>query len=87
MSGIHHISDELFLIAAQTVADNVSQVNLDQGSVYPPLGLIRECSIQIAMKVCQHAYQKGKKWFNFFKLIEFLKFLACLAEINFVLII
>lgn len=58
-AGIHHIGEELFLIAAQCVADNVSEEDLARGSVYPPLNVIKECSIQIAMKICNYAYERG----------------------------
>lgn len=58
-TGIHHISEELFLIAAQTVADNVSDDNIEKGSLYPPLNVIRECSIQIASRIAKYAYEKG----------------------------
>ncbi|XP_044730895.1 NADP-dependent malic enzyme [Chrysoperla carnea] len=58
-TGIHHISEDLFLIAAQTIADNVSQADVDGGSLYPPLSSIRECSFEIAMRVAKYAYEKG----------------------------
>lgn len=47
-------------MAARTVADNVSQQDLDSGSLYPPLGSIKECSIQIAMRIIEYAYKNGK---------------------------
>ncbi|XP_017771046.1 PREDICTED: NADP-dependent malic enzyme [Nicrophorus vespilloides] len=56
---IHHISEELFLVAAQVIADNVSEEDLAKGSLYPPLGIIRECSVQIATKIAAYAYEKG----------------------------
>ncbi|GJQ86253.1 hypothetical protein Trydic_g8952 [Trypoxylus dichotomus] len=59
LTGIHHISEEIFLIAAQCIADSVTEENLEKGSLYPPLGTIRECSLTIASKVCQYAYDKG----------------------------
>lgn len=59
-TGIHHINEELFLIAAQTIADNVKSDDLEKGSLYPPLKDIRECSIQIASRIAKYAYEKGK---------------------------
>lgn len=58
-TGIHHISEELFLIAAQAVADNVQQEDIEKGSLYPPLSAIRECSVQIAARIAKYAYEKG----------------------------
>ncbi|XP_065157603.1 NADP-dependent malic enzyme isoform X2 [Atheta coriaria] len=56
---IHHIRDELFLVASQTIADNVSEDDLKKGSLYPPLSSIRECSVQIACRIAQYAYEQG----------------------------
>ncbi|KAG8033970.1 hypothetical protein G9C98_008451 [Cotesia typhae] len=55
-TGVHHITEELFLISAQTVADHVSDEDLARGSVYPPLGSIKECSIDIAVQIAEYAY-------------------------------
>lgn len=59
VTGTHHIPEDIFLIAAQSVADHVSQEDLDKGSLYPPLGSIRECSLNIAVGVTKYAYEKG----------------------------
>lgn len=59
-TGIHHIEDEVFLLAAQEVAKLVSETDIAQGSLYPPLGKIREASLRIAMRITQYAYDKGK---------------------------
>lgn len=58
-TGIHHITEELFLIAAQTVADTVANEDIEKGSLYPPLKKIRECSVEIAVRIANYAYQKG----------------------------
>ncbi|PSN35985.1 NADP-dependent malic enzyme [Blattella germanica] len=58
-TGIHHIKEELFLIAAQTLADHVIEEDLKRGRLYPPLSMIRECSVKIATKIAQYAYQHG----------------------------
>ncbi|KAF7281299.1 hypothetical protein GWI33_004881 [Rhynchophorus ferrugineus] len=57
-SGIHHISEDVFLLAAETVAENVSEDDLSKGRIYPPLRTIRDVSIQIAIKVVEYAYQE-----------------------------
>lgn len=58
-TGTHHIPEDMFLIAAQAVADHVAQEDLDKGSLYPPLGAIRDCSLEIAVGVTKFAYEKG----------------------------
>ncbi|EAT47851.1 AAEL001073-PA [Aedes aegypti] len=58
-SGIHHISDDIFLKAAEVVANKVSEEDLSKGLLYPPLSSIKQCSIEIAVGVLEYAYQKG----------------------------
>lgn len=62
-SGSHHITDDMFLLAAQEVANNVSDADLDKGSVYPPLSTIRSCSIDIAVKIAEYAYRTSNDSF------------------------
>ena len=54
-----HVTDEMFLAAAQTLAAEVSEDDFKRGSIYPPLGYIREISAKIATAVCEVAYQQG----------------------------
>lgn len=63
-AGVHHIREELFLIAAQTIADSVKDNDIQKGSLYPPLSVIKECSLQIALKICQYAYEQGTGLFS-----------------------
>jgi len=58
-TGIHHISDAVFLSAAEGLADMVSEQDLDVGRLYPPLSALREISIKIAVKVAKEAYREG----------------------------
>ena len=58
-AGIHHISDSVFLSAAEGLADMVTEDDLAVGRLYPPLDNIREISVQIAKKVAEEAYQTG----------------------------
>jgi malate dehydrogenase (oxaloacetate-decarboxylating)(NADP+) len=51
------LPDELFLVAARTLASLVQQDDLDQGSLYPPLTEIRKISLAIAANVATRAYQ------------------------------
>ena len=58
-TGIHHISDSVFLSAAEGLADMVTEDDLAVGRLYPPLDNIREISVQIAKKVAEEAYESG----------------------------
>ncbi len=50
------ITEDMFLTAAQVLAAQVSQEDLDKGTIYPPLNNIREVSYNIALSVAEHAY-------------------------------
>jgi malate dehydrogenase (oxaloacetate-decarboxylating)(NADP+) len=50
------ITEDMFLTAAQVLADQVGQEELDKGMIYPPLNNIREVSYNIALAVAEHAY-------------------------------
>jgi len=58
-AGIHHISDGVFLSAAEGLADMVTEEDIAVGRLYPPLSNIREISVQIATKVAKEAYESG----------------------------
>ncbi|XP_011193674.1 NADP-dependent malic enzyme isoform X2 [Zeugodacus cucurbitae] len=58
-TGTHHISDDMFLIAARELSNFVDQSDLDRGSLYPPLNAVREVSMRIAEGVTKCAYDKG----------------------------
>ena len=58
-SGTRLITDEMFMAAAHTLAQLVSEADLDQGSLYPALPRIREVSARIAAAVAEVAYQRG----------------------------
>ena len=58
-SGARRIPDEIFLVAAHTLAHMVSETDLEQGSLYPALSRIREVSAQIAAAVAETVYARG----------------------------
>lgn len=49
----------MFLAASDALAHQVSQANLDTGTLYPPLSDIREVSLQIAVAVAEKAFATG----------------------------
>jgi malate dehydrogenase (oxaloacetate-decarboxylating)(NADP+) len=57
--GARHVTDEMFLVAARTLAQHVSYADLAQGRVYPPLPKIRAVSRAIATEVAEVAYRRG----------------------------
>ena len=59
VSGSRHVTDEMFLAAAHSLADQVSEEQLAVGNVYPPLGNIREVCALIAYEVAKIAWEKG----------------------------
>ena len=50
------LPDELFLVAARTLANLVRRKDLDEGALYPPLREIRKISLAIAVSVATKAY-------------------------------
>jgi malate dehydrogenase (oxaloacetate-decarboxylating)(NADP+) len=53
------ITDDMFLAAAHTLANLVTEHDLERGRIYPPLSRIREVSAQIAFAVAKIVYEKG----------------------------
>ncbi len=54
-----HVSDGMFLAAAQALAGTVTQDDLAQSAVYPHLRRIRECSCIVACAVIRRAVTDG----------------------------
>ncbi|XP_041047883.1 NAD-dependent malic enzyme, mitochondrial isoform X2 [Carcharodon carcharias] len=54
--GVRNISSQIFLEAAKALAEQVTNDELAQGSLYPPLSKIREVSIKTAVKVTEYLY-------------------------------
>lgn len=51
--------DDLFLVAARTLAELVDVEDIEEGALYPPLTEIRELSLGIAVAVAEKAYELG----------------------------
>jgi len=58
-AGVSTIPEDIFLISAKALAELVTDNDLNQGSLYPPLESIQNCSIEIAEKVMDYAYDHG----------------------------
>jgi malate dehydrogenase (oxaloacetate-decarboxylating)(NADP+) len=59
ISGTRLVTDEMFMAAARTLAQLVSDADIKQGSLYPALPRIREVSAHIAAAVADLAYKRG----------------------------
>ncbi|NKB76804.1 MAG: oxaloacetate-decarboxylating malate dehydrogenase [Gammaproteobacteria bacterium] len=53
------IPDTVFLESAKALSQSVTQGDLDQGSIYPPMDAIRNVSLGIATAVAKYAYRNG----------------------------
>ena len=53
------ITDEMFLESAHVLANMVSENDIQQGAIYPPLADIRQVSIAIAVAVADQAWRQG----------------------------
>ncbi len=58
-SGARLVTDEMFFASARALADEVSETDLEQGRIFPPLADIRKVSAAIAVAVAEVAYERG----------------------------
>lgn len=56
---IARVTDDLFLAAAQALAKQVAETDIEQGRIYPPLSQVRSVSHIIATAVAEMAYEHG----------------------------
>ncbi|XP_027143324.1 NADP-dependent malic enzyme [Larimichthys crocea] len=54
---VRHINEEIFLTAAETLAQLVTEKDLSEGRLYPPLSSIGVVSRKLAVKITEYAYE------------------------------
>ncbi|XP_043463443.1 NADP-dependent malic enzyme isoform X2 [Leptopilina heterotoma] len=58
-AGMKTIPEETFLNSACSLAELVTDKDLESGNVYPPLDDIKKCSLRIAVNLMEYAYRKS----------------------------
>jgi malate dehydrogenase (oxaloacetate-decarboxylating)(NADP+) len=53
------VTDEMFIVAARAVAEQVTDDNLKVGLIYPPQGRMLETSLHVATRVAELVFEKG----------------------------
>ena len=59
VSGAERVTDELFAVAARSLADQVRESDLAVGRIFPALETIRSVSAQIAFDVANMVFERG----------------------------
>ncbi|KAM3613946.1 uncharacterized protein V6R79_007491 [Siganus canaliculatus] len=54
---IRHITEEIFLTAAEALAHLVTEKDLNEGRLYPSLNSIGDVSLKLAVKIVEYAYE------------------------------
>jgi malate dehydrogenase (oxaloacetate-decarboxylating)(NADP+) len=57
--GARRVTDEMFMAAARALAACVTEADLDQGAIFPPLTMMRDVSVRVAAAVAEVAYRQG----------------------------
>jgi malate dehydrogenase (oxaloacetate-decarboxylating)(NADP+) len=53
------VTDEMFIVAANAVAEQVGQDSLDVGLIYPPQSKILTASLHVAARIAEHIFDHG----------------------------
>src|SRR5580698_4906565 len=53
------VTEEMFIVAAKAVAEQVSDASLATGLIYPPQSQIFEASLHVAIRVAEYIFDKG----------------------------
>lgn len=60
LSGAKRVSDKMLYVAAEALANFVTDEELSQGKVFPPLDKIRHVSRRVAVAVIEQAIKEGQ---------------------------
>jgi len=53
------VTEEMFIVAAKAIAEQVTQQSLDVGLIYPPQSKIFEASLHVATRVAEYIFDKN----------------------------
>jgi malate dehydrogenase (oxaloacetate-decarboxylating)(NADP+) len=53
------VAEEMFIVAAKAVAEQVTEENLASGLIYPPQSHILDASLHVAERVATYIYDTG----------------------------
>lgn len=53
------VTDEMFILAAQALSEQITQANLDVGLIYPPIQDILPASLKVAARVAEYIFDQG----------------------------
>jgi malate dehydrogenase (oxaloacetate-decarboxylating)(NADP+) len=53
-----HVTQEMFIVAAKAVAEQVSAESLATGLIYPPQSRILEASLHVAQRIAEYIFDK-----------------------------
>lgn len=60
VAGATRVSDRMLYVAAEALANSVTNEELGEGKVFPHIGNIREVSKNVAIAVAREAYRIGE---------------------------
>jgi len=58
------VTEEMFIVAAKAVAEQVSDASFATGLIYPPQSQIFEASLHVAIRVAEYIFEKGSRGYN-----------------------
>jgi malate dehydrogenase (oxaloacetate-decarboxylating)(NADP+) len=53
------VTEDMFIIAAHAVAEQVTEKSLAIGLIFPPQSTIFESSLHVAVRICEHIFERG----------------------------
>jgi malate dehydrogenase (oxaloacetate-decarboxylating)(NADP+) len=54
-----HVTEEMFIVAAEAVAEEVTEENLAVGLIYPPQSRILDVSLHVAERIATYIFDQG----------------------------